>query len=73
MITSILTGLVAGLGIEAVGLFGTAAAAGGSSVAFRLLRLAPAVIRMAKAVRSADADDELRRDAETIISELESK
>ncbi len=73
MITSILAGVLAGLGIEAVGLVGSAAAAGGSSLALRLLRVAPAVIRLAKAVRSADAAPELHQDAERVIQELEAK
>lgn len=67
MITSIITGIVAGLGIETVGLWGSA------SVASRFLRLAPTVLRLAKAVRSAQATTDLHSDADTVIRELEGR
>lgn len=70
MITSIVAGLLAGLGIEAVGLVGGVAAAGGTSVALRLLKVAPSVIRIAKAVKGSSASAELQSDAETVLSEL---
>lgn len=67
---SIITGIVAGLGIEGIGLLGIG---GGSSVLVKMIRLAPSIIRIAKAVRSNPDHSRLHKQAEEIIKELEAK
>ncbi|MBV07669.1 hypothetical protein [Rubinisphaera sp.] len=68
MITSILTGLVAGLGIEAVGAFG---ATKGSMTIVRLLRMAPTIFKLAKAVRESTQHEELHKQADHVMKELQ--
>lgn len=72
---SIITGLVAGVGIEALGLIGGGSlAAAGSPKLLQLLRLAPTILKLAKAVRELHPDHhQIAADAEVVIAELESK
>ncbi len=68
---SIITGIVAGLGIEGIGLLGASGAS--SSIIIKLIRLAPSIIRIAKAVRSNPDHSRLHKQADEIIKELEVK